>query len=113
MMQNFLLNSKRERAVVFFLAFFILLFSFTRMILIGKQEKGKVYFVEGSFNERINVNLANKQELMILEGVGKVTAKKIIEYRQANGLFANAKDLLKVHGIGAKKVERIKDNISF
>ncbi|MEI6157745.1 MAG: helix-hairpin-helix domain-containing protein, partial [Atribacterota bacterium] len=34
-------------------------------------------------------------------------------YREENGLFKNGEDFLKVNGIGPKKLEKIRDHITF
>ncbi|MDD3698530.1 MAG: helix-hairpin-helix domain-containing protein, partial [Atribacterota bacterium] len=40
-------------------------------------------------------------------------AQRIIEYREQNGSFSRSEELLKVKGIGEKKLEAIKDLITF
>ena len=61
---------------------------------------------------RININTADEKALDELPGVGPATAKRIIEYREANGPFAAPEDLKKVRGIGDAKFEKIKDKIA-
>ncbi len=61
----------------------------------------------------ININKASKTELMKLPGIGEVTAERIINYREENGYFTSESDLLKVKGIGKKKLEQIKIYIVF
>ena len=56
----------------------------------------------------INPNTATASELTGFNGVGKSTAQKIIDYREANGPFASCNDLSKVKGIGTKTLEKIK-----
>jgi competence protein ComEA len=63
--------------------------------------------------KRININTASQEELVSLPGIGEVIAKRIIEYRQSQGPFRRPEDLLKVKGIGPKKLEKIRDLISF
>ena len=48
---------------------------------------------------------------MLLPGVGETIAKRIIEYRTENGEFAAVEDLLKVNGIGEKKLDQMKPYI--
>lgn len=60
---------------------------------------------------KININSADQDELMLLDGIGESYARRIIEYREQNGPFAAAEDLLNVKGIGAKTVEKNKDRI--
>jgi competence protein ComEA len=52
--------------------------------------------------EMVNINTATLDQLMTLDGIGESYAKRIIEYRQKNGPFQSAEDLLKVKGIGEK-----------
>ena len=61
---------------------------------------------------RININTADEKALDELPGVGPATAKRIIEYREANGPFAAPEDLKKVRGIGDAKFEKMKDKIA-
>lgn len=46
-----------------------------------------------------------------LEGVGLARAQAIVAYREKNGSFKSANDLLKVKGIGPKVLEANKANI--
>ena len=61
----------------------------------------------------VNVNTASQKELESLPGIGEVIAQHIIEYREQNGAFSRPEDLLKVKGIGEKKLEAIKNLITF
>ena len=56
---------------------------------------------------RIDLNRATKRDLMGLPGVGEVIAERILIYREEHGAFATVGDLLKVKGIGKKKLEHI------
>jgi len=60
---------------------------------------------------RININLASRNELMDLPGIGPTLSERIIDYRTANGPFSTLEDLRKVPGIGEKRFETIKDKI--
>ena len=64
--------------------------------------------VKTSVSFPIDLNQASIDELVALPGVGKVTAQKILNYRNANGKFRSVEDLLKVKGIGSKKFVKIK-----
>ncbi|MDH7571144.1 MAG: helix-hairpin-helix domain-containing protein [Armatimonadota bacterium] len=57
---------------------------------------------------KVNVNTASFEELQRLPRVGPVTARRIIEYRQANGPFRSVEELLEVKGIGPKSLETLR-----
>ncbi len=61
---------------------------------------------------KININTASLGELDTLTGIGPKTGQAIIDYREANGPFRRAEDLMKVKGIGPKKFDAIKDDIT-
>ena len=60
------------------------------------------------YDFRIDINSASWVEWTQIEGIGEVTAQKIIDDRQANGPFRSVKDLLRVKGIGPKKLEMMR-----
>lgn len=64
-------------------------------------------------NPLVNVNTASSKELESLPGIGEVIAQRIIEYREQSGPFYRPEQLLEVKGIGEKKLEAIKDLITF
>jgi uncharacterized protein len=63
----------------------------------------------------VELNLASKELLTFVSGIGPSLAAKIVEYRKKNGAFKNRNELKKVPGLGAKAFEqsagflRIKD----
>ena len=55
---------------------------------------------------RVDVNTASAQELAdALVGVGQTRAEAIVKFREQNGRFSEAMDLLMVRGIGSKVLE--------
>lgn len=62
-------------------------------------------------NGKININTASIEQLDSIPGIGKVTAQKIIDYREKNGGFNNVEDLKNIDRIGDKTIEKIKDSI--
>ena len=62
-------------------------------------------------NETVNINTASSEELEKLRGVGKSMAKRIIDYRETHGGFANKEEIMNVKGIGKRVFENIKNNI--
>ena len=60
---------------------------------------------------QVNINTATKKELMMLPGIGESKAEAIIEYRKANK-FKTIEDLKNVKGIGEKRFEKIKSDLT-
>jgi len=58
-----------------------------------------------------NINTASVEELSELKGIGTSTATKIVEYRKEHK-FNKTEDLMKVKGIGQKKYDSIKKELS-
>lgn len=61
--------------------------------------------------EKININKANKEELMTLPNIGEKRANAIIEYRE-NSPFEKIEDIKNVTGIGEKFYQSLKDLIT-
>ena len=61
--------------------------------------------------EAVNINTATSEELERLSRIGKAVAKRIIDYRETHGGFANKEEIMNVKGIGKKVFEDIKNNI--
>lgn len=61
----------------------------------------------------VAINRATAEELQTLPGVGPALAGRIIEYRQANGPFADLAALDEVSGIGPAMLDNLKDLIVF
>ena len=62
-------------------------------------------------NSKININTAEAAELELIKGVGAILGKCIVEYRADNGPFKSLDDLVKVGGVGRKKLSAIRDQI--
>lgn len=56
----------------------------------------------------ININTASVRELQKLNGVGKITAAAIIDYRDEHGAFGSADELTNVRGIGSATLEKLR-----
>ena len=65
----------------------------------------------GKNNAILNINQATAKDLEILPGIGPILAQRIIEERKRIGKFSCLEDLLKVKGIGPKRLEKIKDRL--
>ena len=60
---------------------------------------------------QVNINTAGVEELTQLKRIGPKYAEKIVAYREANGPFKSADELVNVPGIGPKTLEVNKDII--
>lgn len=56
----------------------------------------------------VRLNAATLDELDALPGVGPVTAKKIVDWRQAHGAFRSVDDLDAIPGIGPARIEQLR-----
>ena len=61
---------------------------------------------------KININTADLQTLMTLDGIGEVYAQRIIDYRNTHGPFTSIVEITNVPGIGTKRFEAIMDSIT-
>ena len=61
---------------------------------------------------RINLNLADEDELKTLPGIGEAKAAAIVRYRKTNGAFARIEDVCSVPGIKGSVYDKIKDLIT-
>jgi competence ComEA-like helix-hairpin-helix protein len=60
---------------------------------------------------KININTASADELVLIPGVGKATAGRIIQYRARHKKFKKFEELLNVKGIGKAKLNKMKEAI--
>ena len=56
----------------------------------------------------ININTASEKDLQALPGIGETLAKRIVQFREANGSFRRPEHLLLVPGISEKRFREIK-----
>ena len=83
-------------------------------LLVNQNEKNTENSVINDLESNkklININIATKDELMQLKGIGDVKAEAIINYR-SNNKFEKISDIKNVKGIGDGTFEKIKDFIS-
>lgn len=66
----------------------------------------------GDTEGKIDINIATKEELMTLNGIGESRAENILRYRQEQGGFQCIEDLMNVEGIKEGIFQKIKDSIT-
>ena len=60
----------------------------------------------------LDLNAATQEELAQLPGIGTELAQRIVEYREANGPFETAEELMEVSGIGEGKFAALEGRIT-
>nr|WP_075573667.1 ComEA family DNA-binding protein [Ezakiella massiliensis] len=86
----------------------------SKVYIPNKDDKVNIKSLSSSSSDSeviVDLNTGSKEELMKLPSVGEKTADSIIKYREENE-FKDFNDLLKVPGIGKKKLESFKGMIS-
>lgn len=69
---------------------------------IAQEQQGK---------KKVAINIATKEEIETIVGIGPTKAESIIRYREEKGPFMKLEDLLEVDGIGEKSLEKMKEEI--
>lgn len=72
---------------------------------VAQEQQGK----QGK--KKVAINLATKEEIETIVGIGPTKAESIIRYREQKGPFKKVEDLLEVDGIGEKSLEKMKEEI--
>src|SRR5436190_17005313 len=65
----------------------------------------------GTAQGPISLNTATPEQLDQLDGVGPVTAQKILDWRKQHGGFSSVDDLKQIGGIGPKRFESLKAKV--
>ena len=60
----------------------------------------------------LDLNTATKEQLVALSGIGPAKAQAILDYRTQHGGFKSVDELKDVKGIGAKRFEKLKPDLT-
>ena len=60
----------------------------------------------------VSLNKATAKELESLPGIGPAIAERIVAYRTEQGKFSELSELMKVKGIGEKKLAQLRPHLS-
>ena len=83
------------------------------LIEFGEEEIPKSVKKSTSMNQnKININIANIEELTQLPGIGPAKAKRIVQKREELNGFKSIEQITEVKGIGEKSFEKLKNNIT-
>jgi len=63
-------------------------------------------------HSRVDVNKAGVKTLAKIKSIGRKLAEKIVEFREKHGPFKTLEDMLKIKGLGKKKLAKIRDHIA-
>lgn len=81
----------------------------------GDPSKGELLLWGGESapeDDRININTADEKALTALAGIGPARAQAIVAYREKNGPFSQAEEIMNVEGIKEGTFSKIKDKIT-
>ena len=60
----------------------------------------------------VNLNTATAEQLQLLPRVGPALAQRILDFRDDNGPYASADELIAVRGIGERSLEQLRPYVS-
>lgn len=66
----------------------------------------------GAAGSLVNINTADRTQLMTLPGIGQTRADAILAYRESSGAFQKIEDIMNVSGIKEGAFKKIKDRIT-
>lgn len=100
--------TQEERKVVLFLLTTALI-GLGTSFLIKINSPLKCMVLPNDTMVKIDINKANLEDLLALQNISPLLAKKIIEYRNLQGPFRNLEELKEVKGIGEVRYHKLKD----
>lgn len=103
--------TRQERQVILFLSG-VCLVGIAAGFFLKKypQAEFTVFFTQDP--SKIDVNTADKEILMNVNGIGEKLAQRIIAYRKAQGYFKQLEDLRQLQGMTRYRYEKIKDHLT-
>jgi competence protein ComEA len=81
-------------------------------VVVPRRGSGAVVATGGATPGPVHLNSATLEQLDALPGVGPVTAKKILDYRQEHGGFSSVDELDAVPGIGPARLADLRELVA-
>lgn len=87
------------------------IYVYTQEEIQQKKEEKPIQEQRAREDGKIDLNCADKDMLMTLQGIGAARADAILSYREKRGGFSGIEELMQVEGIKKKTYEKLKDHI--
>lgn len=84
----------------------------TKQLETRQENKSNLSGISEGASSKVNLNLATKEELMTLPGIGEAKANSIITYREEHGNFKSIEDIKNITGIKDGVFHSISDYIT-
>jgi len=78
-----------------------------------KGKEGMANHLSPFFFKPIPINSASMELLMTIKGIGPVMAETIVSQRRNAGPFRNPEDLLRIRGVGRKRMAYLANHLSY
>jgi competence ComEA-like helix-hairpin-helix protein len=104
------LTAQERKAILFFTC--VIFFGFTLRIAYTTNAAAKKIarlYLENC--GKVDINSADKEQLIGLPGIGEKIAERIIVYRKENGTFSHLEELRNIKGITSGRLEELKRHI--
>lgn len=62
--------------------------------------------------ETVNINTADAETLMSIQGIGEKRAEAIVKYRDEHGPFSSVEELMNVDGVGPVTLDNNRDSLT-
>lgn len=102
--------TRQERQVILFLLIIAFIGIGVRYFF-GARCGNQDFTILNEHLGKVNINTAEKSELMSLPGIGERIASRIIDYRNEHKGFSDLQELKEVKGITVSRFDKLKDSI--